>query len=330
MNKPKVTVGVILYKDTKYLAYSLTSLLDQDYGNIEFIFRDQSPESEVYAYLEESHPGFFKKAKITKGENLMHSGGHNEMMRHMKGEYYVCASNDMFYPADTISGIVEAMESSAAKVATCKLMKWDYEKVIGGDLEASKTHIIDSLGISMTRGHHFFDAGQGKDERDLTHLPKVIGPSGALAVYHQDALKEVGFKNEKGKMEYFDELMHYKNDVDLAYRLSWAGLPCLTVDTRVYHDRQVGRRSDKSKWEIESSLRGHLITLQKNFDPGFSRGVKFRTWLNLKLRFLYILLKHPSSLKVYGEVKELKHKIEKRKRAVKRKVSPKDIESLMV
>jgi len=329
MTNPKVTIGLILFKETKYLANSLPSLLDQDYDNIEFIFRDQSPNGEVYSYLEESHPAFFKKAHIERGENLMHSGGHNTIIRKMKGKYYFCVSNDMLYPKDFVSKIVEEMQKKNAKVATCKLMQWDYEKVLAGNLEASKTRVIDSYGIGMTPGHHFFDAEQGKDERDLEKLPKILGPSGALAVYHKDALKEVGFKNKKGEIEYFDEQLHYKNDVDLSYRLSWAGFPCLLVNIKVYHNRLVGEKSKKPKWVVGSSLKGQLITIKKNFDQRFSHNVRFKTFINMTLRFMYILLLHPSSLKVYGEVQKLSKEIKAKRKAVKKSISPQDFESLM-
>ena len=330
MTKPKVTIGVILFKDTKYLAHSLASLLSQDYENIEYIIRDQSPNGEVYSYLEEAHPEFFKKAKIVKGDNVMHSGGHNEMIRHMHSDYYICASFDMLYPRDFVSRIIGEMEEKGAKVATCRLMKWDFKKAVAGDLEASKTRTIDSLGIALTKAHQFVDTHEGQDEGDINQLPKIIGPSGALGVYHKDALKEIAYKNKEDKLEYFDELMHYKNDCDLAYRFSWAGFPCLVVDTKVYHDRQLGKRSDKSKWEIESSLKGHLIAVQKNFDKRFSWKVRLTTFLMLKLRFLYILCLHPRSLKVYNEVRKLKKEIDRKKRSIKKNISPRQLESLML
>lgn len=343
MNKPKVTIGVILYKDTKYLAHSLTSLLDQDYPAIEYIIRDQSPNGEVYHYIKEAHPEFLKQAKVKKGENLMHSGGHNAMIREMEGEYYICASNDMLYPKDFVSRIIAGMEGSSPRryVATCKLMQWHYEKMLAGNKEGSKTGIVDSYGISLTKSHHFYDIGQGKEESEVEIPAKMLGPSGALAVYHKRALEAVRFRNEQGKVEYFDELLHYKNDVDLAYRLSWAGFPCyLAKDVKVYHDRQLGERGSgalaklkdhhqKADWAKLSSLKGHLVTIEKNFDPDFSWGVKFRTHFNLGLRLYYALTFHPKSFTVYREVRQLKDKIEARKRAIRKEVSPKDIEAIM-
>ncbi|MBU0706180.1 glycosyltransferase, partial [Patescibacteria group bacterium] len=344
MTTPKVTIGVLLYKDEKYLAHSLSSLLDQDYESIEYIFRDQSPNGEVYDYLLHAHPEFFHKAKIKRAKNLMHCGGHNAIIREMMkngSEYYICASNDMLYPSDFVSHIIRGMEGSEPRhyVATSKLMQWDYKKMLTGDIEGSKTGIVDSYGIGITKGHHFYDIGQGKDEKDVEIPTKMLGPSGALAVYHKDALEAIAYKTDKGKTEYFDENMHYKGDVDLAYRLSWAGFPCyLAKDVKVYHDRQVGEKGkghlaklkahhQKDLWAKADSLKGHLITLEKNFDKRFSFSVKFRTFLNNFMRGLYTALLAPGMLKVYTEVRKLKEEIEKRKRAIQKNVSPTEIES---
>jgi GT2 family glycosyltransferase len=342
MNKPMVTVGVLLYKDEKYLQFSLSSLLDQDYdGEIEFVFRDQSPDKEVYHYLKEAHPDFFKRAKIVTAENLMHSGGHNAIIREMKGEYYFCVSNDMLYPKDFVRKMVEAMEKKNAKVAGCKLMQWDYESMIKGDSEGSKTSKIDSLGIGITKSHHFYDVGQGMEEKEVKIPKKLLGPSAALAVYHKDALNAIGYKNKDGLTEYFDEELHYKNDVDLNYRLSWAGFPCLIVDSvKVYHDRQVGEKGtnhlsrlkahhEKAEWAKANSLKGHLITVGKNYDRRFSPPIRLRTTLNNLIRFIYTLLLAPGSLRVYKEVSGMKKEIERKRKAIHKKVRPSEIEALM-
>ena len=332
MRKPKVTIGVLLFKDEKYLAHSLPSLLDQDYENIEYIFRDQSPDGEVYDYLLHAHPEFFHKAKIERGKNLMHSGGHNAIIRQMEGEYYICASNDMLYPSDFVSHIIWGMEGSEPRhyVSTCKLMQWDYEKMLAGDETDSKTARVDSYGIGLTKGHHFYDIGQGKDEKDAEIPEKMLGPSGALAVYHKDALDAVAYRREDGQIEYFDENLHYKNDVDLAYRLSWAGFSCyLAKDIKVYHDRQVGRKSRKSAWAKENSLKGHLITLKKNFDSRFSPAVKFSTFISNAVRFLYTLILAPKMLGIYRDVRKMKEEIGRRKHSIQKNVSPAEIESIM-
>lgn len=346
MRNPKVTVGVLLYEDEKYLAHSLKSLLEQDYENVEFIFLDQSPNGEVYDYLTKAHPKFFGKATVKRGPNRMHCGGHNVLIREMMkngSEYYICASNDMLYPHDFIRLIIWGMEGSEPRhhVATCKLMQWDYEKMLKGDEEGSKTTRIDSYGIGITKGHQFYDIGQGKEEKGVDIPKKILGPSGALAVFHKDALEAIAYKNEKGETEYFDENLHYKGDCDLDYRLRWAGFPCyLSKDVKVYHDRQVGKKDrshlerllkhhEKAFWIKANSFRGHLITVKKNFDENFSFSVKFKTFLNHIIRFLYVMMLAPKMLTVYRDVARIKEAVRKKRNAVRKNVTPAEIESLM-
>ena len=63
----KVTVGVILFGE-KYLNKSIKSLLNQDYQNIDFVFRDQEEgKYSAFEWLSKNMPEAFKKADIKKG-----------------------------------------------------------------------------------------------------------------------------------------------------------------------------------------------------------------------------------------------------------------------
>lgn len=342
---PKVTIGLILFKGEKYLKYSLTSLVNQDYSNIEFLFRDQSPNGEAYEYIQKELPEITKKIKLEKGPNLWHSGGHNELIRQMKGRYYFCCSNDMLYEKDFVSRIVKILENPENKrfgSATCKLLQWDFEKVNSCKSEETVKSVIDSCGIGLTKGHYFFDRGQG----ETNHVPystykEIFGPSGALAIFRREALEDIKYKNDEGKYEYFDELLHYKNDVDLAYRLQWAGYPSLFIpEVKVYHDRQVSGMGDnffgkvvshqkKSEWARRNSLFGHLVVLKKNLTNKFSLKVKFFTLVNKAVRYLHTAFFNPSLLEQYKRVDKFKFEIEKKKKNMLRKKSPQSIEQLM-
>jgi GT2 family glycosyltransferase len=347
---PKVIIGLILFKGEHYLKYSLPSLVNQDYPDTEYLFRDQSPNGEAFGYIKKELPDVFSKIQIEKGSNLWHSGGHNALMREMirhGGDYYFCCSNDMLYPADFVSKIIAVMEDDGNNgfgSATCKLMKWDFEKAEKGDIEASKTNVIDSYGIGLTKGHHFFDIGQGESDHAAYSARKdIFGPSGALAVYRKKALDDIAFTNDKGEKEYFDELLHYKNDVDLSYRLQWAGYSSLFIpETRVYHDRQVGAKINvrisiatlkeharKSEWVKVNSLFGHLVTVKKNFTKNYSFEVRFRTWINGIIRFAHTLIFNPGLLKQYALVRKIKSVINKKREAIIRKKEPGEIEKLM-
>lgn len=305
---PLVVVGVVLF-GTKYLAQSLSSLQSTTYPNLRIYLHDQ--EEGVYgasAYIKEQLPHVIADPRVvlTQGKNLWHSGGHNTLIRRAivdQAAYYVVASNDMWYEPNTVSALITAVAADKAYgSAAPRLRRWDYTRAVQGDVAGSKTQVIDSLGIGLTAGHHFFDIAQGLSDSSAYAEPQTIfGPSGALAAYRIAALQEIGVQNAMGDIEYFDEALHYKNDVDLAYRLAWAGFECMYAPMAIaYHDRQLGggegllaRLTARNKvplWARVSSFVGHVITVRKNFSPEFSWYVRVRTFLENLKRTLYVLL----------------------------------------
>lgn len=342
----KVTIGLILYQGEHYLKSCLESLTAQDYFNIEYLVRDQSPKGEAAEYIENNLSHLLPKIKLERGENLFHSGGHNALINKMEGEYYFCCSNDILYPPDFVSKIVtilEKPENQKYGSATCKLMQWNFQQ---RQLELpEKTDIIDSFGIGLTQGHYFYDIGQGeKDVGQYKNLHEIFGASGALTVFRKKALQAIAYKNSKGSIEYYDELIHYKNDVDLAYRLQWAGYPCLLIhDVAVYHDRQVSStkgefsfitmlksRRGKSDWAKKNSFSGHWVVIIKNVKgQAFSWPVKIKTNVSHFLRFIYTFLFERELLGEYKTLKKYEEEIKAKTSSMKRKASPKELEKYM-
>lgn len=314
----KITIGVVLF-GTKYLDKSLPSLVNQNYPNIEYIFRDhEEGKYSAYEYIKNSLPEVFKKVKIIKGKNLFHSGGHNEIISRMSGEYYFCCSNDMLYPNNFVSKIIERLEKNPSfSFATCKIMKWDY-------LHNKKTNIIDSFGIGATQYHHFYDIGQGEEDKgQYNNLKEIFGVSGALCVLSKKALESIKFYNEKTKhFEYFDSLIHYKNDVDLSYRLRWAEKKALLIQAVcVYHDRQTAKSLNKPLFIKQSSFLGEKILMKKNYSNKFSFGVRIKTAIYHFLKTAFLLITTPSLFKQLKQFKKLMPEINKKKTAMKKLLS---------
>ncbi len=297
-------------------------------------------------------PELFADPRIhwEKGENLMHSGGHNALIRKMSGEYYFCVGYDMLYAPDFVRQIVSELEKKENQhygSATCKLMQWDFGKAEKGNLEGSKTNQIDSFGIACSPAHHFYDLGQSfQDQGQYADLGSVFGPSGALTVFRRKTLEDIAFRNGKGELEYYDEQLHYKNDVDLAYRMQWAGHDCLLVQTTtVYHDRQVDnkdRANDKielgnlknhhakAQWVKANSLMGHLTVLRKNVKGvKFSLSVRLKTFFSQIARFLYTVSLSPSLLKEYAKASRMQAENLEWRKQMKWRRKPAEIEEMM-
>lgn len=342
---PKVSIGLVLYKGERYLKPCLQSLLNQDYPNIEFLFRDQSPDGEAYEYIKTELQDYWGSFKLEKGPNLWHSGGHNALMRRMNGDYYITCSNDMIYPEDFVSKIIQTLEKPANRhygSATCKLMVWKFNP----DNEVSElTNTIDSCGIGITASHHFYDIGQGEeDEGQYDSVKDIFGPSGALSVFRKTALDDIAYQNKRGLPEYYDSLLHYKNDVDLAYRLQWAGHKSLFIpNVEVWHDRQATNlhkspllarritkaRDDKSIFTKENSFFGQQVVMQKNFNSDFSLKVRAKTFSYKIAALTYVTLFERYLLKQLKIIREFKEEIQNKQNDIKFRMPPSHIERLM-
>jgi len=332
MNSPKVSIGIVLF-GTKYLKESLPSLLASDYPNLEIILLDQ--EEGVWSAFDliwDELPDIAAnpRVKLSKGKNLWHSGGHNvciqQALRQSSGQapsdYYIAGSNDMLYASDCISKLVAALEESDAGFTAPRLLRWDFDT-------STKTDYIDSCGLLATRAQRFTDRGQGRAWEDQFKKEPVFGASGALVCFKKSALEAIQFEQE-----YFDELIHYKNDVELSYRLNWAGQTCLFVPTAVaWHDRQLADRGftariKASRFEKTSSFVGHYILFLKNYSRDFSWQTRLATAIEMWKRFAFALLFAPYLVLEFAKLRRSRLDIQDKKTAMKRVTSPADMEAL--
>jgi GT2 family glycosyltransferase len=321
---PKVTVGVVLY-GTKFLEQSLPSLVKQDYDNIEYLLKDNSPNAEAEKFVKENLPEVDKKVELFSGENNFHSGGHNDLIKKSTGQYYIAASNDILYSKDFISKAIcelEKKENQKYGSAAIKLLFWDY-------LHGKKTNRIDSCGLGIKASHNFFDIGQGEEDRGQYDKQKeIFGSPGALAIYRREALEEVRYKSE-----YFDELLHFKNDVDLAYRLQWVGHHCLFLPQIVcWHQRgldSLRKRRSRSEFELKNSFIGHNLVIIKNWSSDFSLKVKLATKIRNLTRLTFTALFEKKTFRQSKKISKLKKEILKKRLVMPRKVKAREIEKLM-
>lgn len=345
MGLQKISIGIVLYKGEKYLQECLSSLLNQSYKNFELLLRDQGPEHEALGYIEKNFPEILadSRVKIFRGDNLWHSGGHNKLIAEMSenSHAYICASNDMWYPENFLENLMGATEKFPEySVYVPKLKKWDFENT---HHQNRKTNFLDSCGISLSKNHHFFDRGQGENDENQYPTGEIFGASGALFFVKKSVIDDV---LQVGT--FFDESIHYKNDIDLAYRLQWAGNKTLFVaESIAYHDRQVGEKNISQKifqkiynswknqnkkptWVKESSFYGQVVVLHKNFwGRGFSFLDSFFVGLHLFQITLFYFFTEPRVLLQYKKFFQNFSHIQKKKREMIIQNSPEKIMSFV-
>lgn len=309
MNLPKITIGIILYKWEKYIPYFLSSIMYQDYEwEIEYLFRDQDKYLSATKYIKENYPEIYKEWVFSHWENLWHSWGQNKLISQMTWEIYFCCSNDMLYPSNFVSWIVDALvKNEYAQVATCKIRRWNFAEIenlwnwtLVEKIEKSKSNFLDSCWVWISSCHHFYDVWQGENDTwQYDKITQIFWPSWAVTVLK----KSVILKLKELDSFVFDEknVPHYKNDVDLSYRLNWHWVSSIFVsDIIVYHDRQVANKSSgffekikerklRGAFANRSSLSGHLVVLHKHFTFRLPLPVVVRTLFHELGKFIFIL-----------------------------------------
>lgn len=188
--------------------------------------------------------------------NTGFAGGHNRLFAMNKAEYTLIINQDLVFERDCIDQLVNFLNRhpEAGAVAPRLMSLFEHDT-------------IDSLGLKKYRNGRVVDVGAGKHLNTRGHKhssTEVFGVSGACAMFRRSALSAVAFAD--GAI--FDESYgSYKEDVDLAYRLSRTTYRSFVLlDAVAYHARGSGRGKKNQPFSIRyQSYRNHLATLYKNF-----------------------------------------------------------------
>lgn len=311
--RAKLFVGFITYseKAAAYLPYFLDSLFKQDYTAFEVLALDGNDQgSKSNLAILAKYP---RIKLISQGVNFGFGKSFNLMIKEAQkkgAEYFLVLNPDMIMEADFVEKLVSALENNGRLgSASPKIYKWNFIP----DKLNEKTNIIDSFGIKLEKGLRFFDAGQGEIDCGQFDTAKIIGPSGAAAMYRISALEKIKFDGQ-----YFDERMFmYKEDCDLAYRLFLAGYQSrLVPEAKIYHDRTARgqgkskiaialNRKNKSRQIKQWSLFNQLIIIKKYWHLQ-NLANKFFIMQELAIMFIFSLIFEQYLLKEFFKIFRLK------------------------
>lgn len=345
--KPKVVVGMISYNDKKYLEHNLPDLMAQDYENLEVMVCNNQPGNGITEWIEKEFP---KVRVVDAGGNVGFGRAHNYMIElaaesgaEDKGaEFYLCFNSDMTIGADYVSKMVEAFgeenEEAEGRIGcvTGKLISWSNFPEDPSKIEQPK---IDTVGLSaFVKGIGaglIVDRGQGEvDKGQYEKKEEVFGASGASPMYRIEALKDVA--HSVG--EFFDKnFFMYKEDVDLAFRLRWAGWKTIyTPEAVAWHDRtaadtegiwaKIKAKRSAPEYIKKNSFINQLIVIKKFWSKDFSLGVKVKTWVFLVKYFLNLLVFNTGTLKYLKDYLKIARETGEKAQRMPRRVSASEME----
>ena len=297
MKTPLITIGCITYNSLPYLAHFLGSLFKQSFQDFEIIITDNGSKDESVAYIKKNFP--IVRINESK-ENLGFGKAHNQMVKEAKGQYYLLLNPDMFFDEYCIEELVNAIkEDDMIGCVGPKIYRWNTDK--SQEENRRERGILDTTGISVTKAHHFYDRGQGKED-SLTYTQKeeVFGISGACMLLRKEAALAIA---QQGQV-FDEEMFMYKEDVDLCYRLRWQRWKCVYAPASVaYHDRttygtndfagKLRKRKERGNQVKIWSVQNHLITVLKNFSPAYPLSLKVSTLAYTVGMFGFCLLFEP-------------------------------------
>lgn len=336
MKKPKVTVGIISFRDQKYLKYGIPSLLEQNYPEYEILICDNNddPEKEISNWIKKEFPSV---KVVNAGGNVGFGNAHNFMITQAiknQSKYYFAFNSDMFADPNLIQHLVERAESDEKIAAISpKIFQWSSFP----EVPTKKTdRFLDSTGMIAKASHHFLERGSGEEDcGQYQQAEEIWGASGAAPFFRVKALQDIAH----GKEEFFDKnFFMYKEDIDMMYRLRWAGHKVFyEPQALVWHDRtaadpggiiaNIKARKSRGTYIKEHSFLNHLQLLEKNFSSHFSLTTKLRTGLFLFKYFLYLLIFDRQILKQYNKFKQLKNSILIKKATMPRRILSENMEN---
>ncbi len=184
--------------------------------SIEVIVADDASTDDTVAWLAQVHPDV---RHVRLAENGGFCAAANAGIAAATGDVIQLLNNDTEVQTGWIeAGVAPFADPVVGSVAPLVLVRSDPTRVdSAGDQYAL-------VGWPSKRGH-----GEAAEHWSNRPTDRVFGASGSSAFYRADVLRRVGgFDPSFGS---------YYEDVDLAFRLRWAGFECVyTPDCQIHHD----------------------------------------------------------------------------------------------
>ncbi len=218
MSRPACSVVIPSYNGRHLLATCLAGVARHRPRDIpvEVIVADDGSTDDTPGWLADAHPDV---RLVRLEQNAGFCGAANAGISAARGEYVQLLNNDTEVTAGWIeAGLAPFADPGVGSVAPLVLVRSDPARV------DSAGDSYSAFGWPTKRGH-----GQPA-ARWAGHPPgRVFGASGSSAFYRAEALRAVGG---------FDPTFgSYYEDVDLAFRLRWAGYECeFAPGCRILHD----------------------------------------------------------------------------------------------
>lgn len=344
-NELSVAVNLVVFNGVRWLPFCLYSLINQTDSDFSLLIIDNNSADgslDLINQFLDTEPMLKERTRIVRNKsNLGFARAHNQALAWSKSDLVLLVNQDVVLSPSYIHDLRAKFVDENLASATGKILHYPIARIKDENLaavhqrvtrhelsvnsqvdytpmlaecrqrletiyDAKLNQLIDSCGLWMERSRRVVDIGHSQvDSGQFNDKAEVFGVSGAAPMYRREAIEFVSPFNEL-----LDEsFVSYKEDVDLAYRLRWAGYRAILVsDTLAWHDRNLSvdetgglKKLIKLRRTWPSELRvyswsNHLATLLKNESIGnLFKDLPYITWFEFK-KIIYLIIFEPNVL----------------------------------
>jgi GT2 family glycosyltransferase len=289
---PLVSVTIVTYNSSKYIAGCLEALCLHDYPALEVVVVDNHSQDSSRSIVE-GFSGRLAMLRINNDFNHGFCGGQNQAIAASHGAWVLALNPDVVLAPEFISRLIsgiEARNDPAVGIACGRLL-------------SAEPRCLDSTGMYFTpQLRHFDRDGRMEDRGQHRSQEYVFGASGAAALYRRAMIEAISIPtaNKGPGAEFFDvDFFAYREDADLSWRAQLMGWNCLYVPDAVGSHVRTCRPENRARMPAVvnmHSVKNRFLMRIKNIGAG----LYLRHFVAITLRDLcvvvYCLFKERTSL----------------------------------
>lgn len=253
-NWPRVSVVMSNYNGLKLnlIQESLSSILNNDYPNLEVIVVDNASTDRSVAVIKRKY-GNNTRLKIIQNPINMYSQGLNFGIQNSTGKYVAFFNNDVVVRDGYFQKFINFLEKNSKIALSQGKLRWYYDH-----------SIIDSAGETMDEYGNPITIGAGKDAKSyFNKTVEVLSVSGSCSILRKEVIDKIGFFDPDYGIGY--------EDLDLALRVWKRGYQVIYYPkVEAFHKRGATDLSDmvrvKVRWHFNKN---RIATLIKNYSISF-------------------------------------------------------------
>ncbi len=241
MDKPLVSVQLVVKDGMRYLRHCLDAVRAQTYQSLQVVILDNASTDGTADVVAREYP---ECTLIRHSTNLGTWPGQEFLLAHTQGTYIVALSVDVILEKEFVARAVAACEEDTTIAAVQgKVYQYTIADLAVNGSAALRRETIDTCGFALTRGRTVINIGHGEPDGTVYSTAcQILGAEGATPFFRRAVLEHCRIEGHIADPDYF----WYGDDLDLAWRITLLGHRQMFLpDVIAWHDRSTTKGASR-------------------------------------------------------------------------------------